>query len=410
MKRILLIAAFLSFIFVLNAQNKISIKETQIGINTIDGTRISIKLIFNMRDGYRHRTNVFRSNNPELNYRINSINQKELVSETEIEDRPIFGNDFIGFQFEAGSKLMDKLLLGNADYFIEISDTITIEFVNDSLNETVNYILTPDQVKEYTRNKMILSEEEKDELVQSMGGELNMVANSIDFGFVPNDKSISGNTEYYINFNYRTSYRFIKESPVFFQSSGLLSTNYNDSLNYVRIYPIGFSLMKKRNEIACQAGIEANQVFSNCRISGDLHWQGIIRNFVDFTYGANRLRLKPVIQVGIKVYQEVKNSRLPEINKNIFSGIAYAQVYYYIPVLKIYSLTLDGNLFYDLNNHTNPKKEIKYLYSLTVGMEIPKSGIKTIFKYSNGETDISYSACSTIMIGIMADLFSESVK
>jgi hypothetical protein len=120
--------------------------------------------------------------------------------------------------------------------------------------------------------------------------------------------------------------------------------------------------------------------------------------------------MKPVIQAGIKLYQEIENNRGPENDNNVFSGIAYAQAYYYIPVLKLYSLILEGNTFYDFNTIVNPNKEIKYLYSITIGVEIPNTGIKTIFKYANGETDMEYTSGNTILIGLLADLFANSKK
>jgi|GEM_PF-2259349 len=408
MKKIFWLTLFQTFM-VIHAQEKISVSETLVGINTIDGNTVSVKLFFDLDEGYRHRTSVFFRNNPNLSYRINSISQQEAVSDATANDA-LAGNTFIGFRFEAGSKLMDRIKSGNADYFIEINDTIRIELINDSLNRTVTYVLTPDQVKENTRNKLILSEEEINEIIQSMGGEINMVSNHIDFGLIPGEESASGRTEYAVNYSYRSGYSFLKNIPVYFQSSGLLSTNPRDSLNFIRIFPVGFSLMKNHHEISGQAGMEANQVFTQYRITADVHWQGLIPNLINLTYGENRLRLKPVLEAGIKLYQEIENDRSGESNKNVLSGIAYAQVYYYIPVLKLYSIIIAGNTFYDFNKDRNPGKELGYLYSITAGIEIPNSGIKTIFKYANGANDISFANTSTFMIGFMADLFMDTMK
>ena len=410
MKKLFCFIVFFSFLLFLDAQEKVSIKDTQVGINTIGESKISIRLIFDLNEGYRHRTAVFLLNNPGINFRLSSIHDLSITNDAEPDGNMIYGNSFIGFQFNVSSLFMNKVLAGNADYFIETKDTLFIELINDELKDTIRGVITPDQIRVHTRNKLVLSEEEMEELTQSMGGEINMMANNIDFGFLPGDKSNSGTTEYYIGFDHRTKYKFLKESPLFFQASGLVSTNFRDSLNHLRIYPLSYSLMNKRNEIACQAGIEGNQVFSAYRFTGDIHWQGVISNLIDLTYGINRLRLKPVIQSGLKIYQEVENNRPVGNNTNVFSGIAYAQAYYYIPVLRLYSLVIDGNVFYDFNRHANPDKELKFLYTVTMGMEIPKSGIKTICRYSYGETDISYARTSTIMIGLMADLILDTMR
>jgi hypothetical protein len=168
--------------------------------------------------------------------------------------------------------------------------------------------------------------------------------------------------------------------------------------------------MKDKNEFVCQAGLEADQVFSYCRFTGNLHWEGILPNLVDLTYGADRLRLKPIMEAGLKVYREIRNDRKKEGKDSSFPGIAYTQLYYNIPVSKMYSLELEGKAFYDFNIMNNPDKKVKFLYSVTFGMEIPKTGIQTIFKYSNGETDIRYARTSTLLIGLSADLLAGFIK
>ena len=391
--------------FNLEAQEKIMISETRIGINTIQGSTVSVDLIFDMQKGYRHRTIVFESNNPEVTYSLKSVKQNEVVSESESAGLPLPGNNFVGFQFETTETLMNKILKGTVDYYIEITDTIVIEIFMEGGTDTLIRIITPDQVKDHTRNKITISTEQRDELILAAGGELAIKDNKFDIGFIPSAESNSGKTEYYTNFNYRKGYPFIRNAPVYLEVSGLLSTNIHDSLNYVRLYPLSFNLFAERSEINLQAGIEGNQTFSNYRVSGNVNWQGLLPNLVDLTYGANRLRLKPVLQAGLKIFREIDNDRLPGDDNNVFAGIAYARAFYYIPVYDIYSLAIEGNVFYTPDTDINPQKEIKYLYSITLGMEIKGSGIKTILKYVNGENDINYEKNSAVMLGIMADLF-----
>ena len=204
MKNLVCLLVFFSIVLFLDAQEKVSIKETQVGINTIGESKISIRLIFDLKEGYRHRTNVFLLNNPGVNFRLGSINDASIAADAEQDGNMIYGNTFIGFQFDVSSLLMNKVLAGNADYFIDTKDTLFIELVNDELRDTIKGVISPEQIKVHTRNKLILSEEEMDELTQSMGGEINMMANNIDFGFLPGEKSNSDATEYYISFNHRT--------------------------------------------------------------------------------------------------------------------------------------------------------------------------------------------------------------
>jgi hypothetical protein len=159
-----------------------------------------------------------------------------------------------------------------------------------------------------------------------------------------------------------------------------------------------------------QAGLEGNQRFTNFRASGTFYWQGLISNLVDLTMGEDRLRLKPVLKLGVKFYQEFENNRPAENSDTEFSNQFYSEFYYYIPVKKLYSLTLKGNAFYDLNEKVNPDKEIKLNYSVIFGIEVPGTGLKTVFKYVRGENSITYEKDEMLMVGFMADLFNAQNK
>jgi hypothetical protein len=410
MKKLLLLLVLFSLIFSLVAQNKISIKEIITDINTFDPTKVTVKLMLKLPEGYRHWETVYFNINPIVKYKINSILPDESLFNAEPENEIFSSSRFIGFTFESGNESMKSIVQGKSGIFIEVNDTIHLQIINDNKKDTASYILTPEQVKEITRNKLILSGEQKKELIQSAGGEINIAGNNLDVGFVPGEESNSGRTEYRISFNYKSKYDFIQNAPVFFQASGLLSTNFKDSLNYISVSPVSFCLMTKKSEFACQAGFEADQVFSYCRLTGNLHWEGILPNLVDFTYGSNRLRLKPIMEAGLKIYHEIRNDRKNAREERTFPCIVYTQLYYYIPVSKMYSLELEGKVFYDFNIQNNPDKKIKGLYSITFGLEIPNTGIQTIFKYSNGETDIRYASTSTLLIGLTADLFAGLIK
>jgi len=45
-------------------------------------------------------------------------------------------------------------------------------------------------------------------------------------------------------------------------------------------------------------------------------------------------------------------------------------------------------------------------YSVILGIDIPKTDFKTIFKYVKGQSGISYEKNDYLMIGLMIDLFA----
>ena len=227
----------------------------------------------------------------------------------------------------------------------------------------------------------------------------------MDYGIILPNTSSSEKTEFNLSYSYSKKYAIITKIPLFFYSEGLISTNAKDSQNYISIYPLSLNFFRGKHQISGQFGIKGNQDFTNYKAEGNLYYTGIISNFINLTPGQNRFRLRPVITAGVKIYQEIENNRPVEINNNEFSNQVFAELYYCIPIHKLFSLIIEGKAFYDWNASVNPDKELMYNYSATLGIDIPKTKFVTIFKYSNGENDISYQSNDYFILGIMIDLF-----
>ncbi|GAH40111.1 unnamed protein product, partial [marine sediment metagenome] len=223
-------------------------------------------------------------------------------------------------------------------------------------------IITPSMMKQKTSGEPIrLSEEEAEALIKARGGEIYMYNNKIDFGVKAN---ISDTTkkEYTLSFAYFHTVKsnFLDWNTILVK--GQVGTDKNDPLNRLYIYPINLNLYsssKILSQIFAQVGVESNQQFTNGRLSANLYWQGIIPNFIDLTEQKNRLRLKPVLKFGIKGFKEFDNTRG---GPNELSGEAYAEIYYYIPILDYYSLLLEGNAFYVFSEKITPKRDLRWNY------------------------------------------------
>ena len=304
-------------------------------------------------------------------------------------------------------ELISKFKESIALIYVKIDKDIIFNVLKNNDITTIKTLkINKTQIEKVTSSKPFLTETAAKELIDAKGGEIFLTQNKFDFGIIPAEQSSSSKTEVNVSFNYRTRYSFLKDKlPVFFSAEGLIGSNSKDSLNYVSIYPVNYNFLKWNNEFIVQVGVEGNQVFSNYRISGNFFWNGIIPNIVDLTFGEDRLRLKPVIKAGIKFYQEIENNRPIEINNNEFSNQVFGEFYYYIPIQKIYSLIIGGTAFYDFNSKVNPDNIVMFNYSATLGIDIPKTDFKTIFKYSKGENGISYQTNDYFMIGLMIDSF-----
>jgi hypothetical protein len=157
-------------------------------------------------------------------------------------------------------------------------------------------------------------------------------------------------------------------------------------------------------EISLLAGMESNQKFTMQRMAVAGCVQSLIPNLIDFTGGANRLRLKPVIKIGLKGLFEYQDKRLNQSKDN--DGQAFAELYYYIPVFKTYCVLIEGNAF-NVFTGKNSGLGWKYKYNLTFGVEIQGTELKVIAKYSQGENDVNFIYDSQLLLGLMLDFFEK---
>ena len=98
--------------------------------------------------------------------------------------------------------------------------------------------------------------------------------------------------------------------------------------------------------------------------------------------------------------------RIGADGENEFSGQVYANLYYNIPVFDNYSIILESNAYYDFSEKINPEQKIRLNYSVALGVELPKSPFKTLFKYRDGQVDVNNLDDSNLTIGLLADLES----
>jgi hypothetical protein len=377
------------------------IKQVDFKFNSIGNESIILDLVIQLPESETINDETFNTLNTGLTQFLKSTGNTVDVQNITVHIAPAINNTIRMIITNFDQDQVKTLFEHGPDCFI-----LTSAPIHFTSTAGKSYEIGPAEVKQATLNSIKLNSAAMEEIIQAKGGAVYSIKNNIDFGVIPSANSDSEHNEYYVRFGYHSVYP-LKNLPIFLFAEGLLTTQSDDSLNYVNIYPLNYKLSGKLSELVAQLGVEGNQRFTNFRSSGSLYWQGLLPNLLDFTMGEDRLRLKPVLKTGVKLYQEFKNNRPPEINKNEFSNQFFAEIYYYIPIKKIYSAILQLNTFYDTNKDVNPHKELKYNYSLTLGIEIPKTEFKTIFKYTAGENGINYQKDQLFLIGFMADLFSK---
>lgn len=410
MKKIIIL---LFTVFALNVQAQNDIKVTIDSTSTVISTHnqsIAIQLYLKFSPekfaDYKLINEGFKELNPDLKSKLVSRSFKNQITKKEtLTIRPTR----ISLQIEIDNvseeliKLFDK---DRADMHVSVNKDVFFKVWKEGDISSIKTLsIDRAEFEKATRNKLVLTDGMVQEFIDAKGGEIFLSQNQIDFGAIPSDQSSSNKTEFYAKFKYRSKYAIFKDSPMYFYSEGLIGTNSKDSLNHLSVYPVSFNFLKGTNELSGQLGMEGNQLFTNYRIAGNFYWNGIIPNLVDFTFGENRMRLKPVVKLGFKLYKEVENNRLPGNNKNEFSNQIFADFYYNIPIKKQYTLIFECSAFYDFNLSVNPDKKIMANYSATLGIEIPKTELQTIFKYTWGENGVTYKSNDYLMLGFIVDLF-----
>jgi len=241
--------------------------------------------------------------------------------------------------------------------------------------------------------------------------------NSADFGIQPSKDSSSFALVF--NFNYQNLYSAGSllncgansggsgHTLVYYSISTRLSSNTGDSLNFINIYPLviqGSNYSKGFvKEWALKAGHESSEDFTYRRVTLDGSISMILPNLVNLTSAAStRLRLKPVIDLGIKGYNNYSRGI-----SSFLSGQAYLNAYYYIPVYDHYAVIINDKTFYDFSAQTNPKKELASNYSVAIGTEIPKSSFRVMFKYQDGKSEFNKKETQAVVIGLIMNLFTD---
>ncbi|MHB9041759.1 MAG: hypothetical protein ACYC4T_13990, partial [Melioribacteraceae bacterium] len=208
--------------------------------------------------------------------------ERENLPRFEIRD----ADDKIAFELER-SKIIAMLFyiqmfddkpeiieaLSNQQNYIFIDSPIKI-----ALKSGDYLIISPEVLKTATLAKVFLSEENKQRLIAARGGAHTLYQNKIDFG-VRGDEVDENKKAFIFNFSYFGT----PASSVpwwVFATKGYLSTNKNDPLSEIHIFPLTigqiFGLDKGKpfetGEIRCFIGIEGNQTFRKSRLNGSFYY------------------------------------------------------------------------------------------------------------------------------------------
>ena len=333
-------------------------------------------------------------------------NGKQLFLNSEVTVKTRFLNQAIQIEMSGLTK-NDLVVLQNTKDNVYLSPQKDIVL---TLADGTKPTIAKTDLEQQSLGRITIEENVMEMYFAAFGGEYAYANNSFNWGMTPKSDSDLNKMELNAEFSFHQTYGFgngKSQKPLVFYSKGRVSTNSKDSLNYLYIYPVNFDISGAGDaQMIARLGIESNQAFTSGRMAFNFSWEKLIGNLVDFTYGSNRLRLKPVLNIGGKVYKEFDNMRIGADSENQFSGQIYANLYYNIPIMDNYTLILESNAYYDFSETINPDQKVKLNYSIALGVDLPKTPFKTLFKYKDGHVDVNNLDDSNLTIGLLADLES----
>jgi hypothetical protein len=377
------------------------IGNVEVKVNTIGTAEIYIQadLVFDT---------TYIVDSPELAARMYSFELKNLNDDTEIagggQYEPVRATQrsLLFIVKNLDKDLIDLLVSGKIGYYISVKHPLFVRVYKPDSNLADTLTITPEQLKSCSSSNVKLSEKQMRALIDAAGGEAHLYHNRIDLG---KKASITDSTKNAYLVSFIVSQPFLFSGNVFY-AKGTLSTDKEDPLTSVLIYPVTCSQFFKMpafgypSNVVGQIGLEGSQDFSASRINLNVYSESIIPNIIDLTFGENRLRLKPILKIGAKGLFELKTAA--PAGKTNHAEI-FSELYYYVPVMKNYCLIVEGNACW-LNDGTN---RVRNSFSFTMGVEIPGTSLKTMAKYSVGENDVNLSYDSNLVLGLVMDIFEK---
>jgi hypothetical protein len=299
--------------------------------------------------------------------------------------------------------------LSNRQNYIFINAPIRVALTNGDY-----LIINPDVLKKATLEKVYLSEENKNRLIAARGGTHTLYQNKIDIT-MQGDAADSSKKIFLLDFSFLgTPLENIEWWK--FATKGCISTDKNDPISEIQIFPLTvgqvYGLQKGKpfetGEIRFYFGVEGNQTFKKSRLNGSFYYTTMLPNIIDLTFGSkDRLRLFPVVKIGAEYWDEIKD----EIDNNELKrgGKIGGEIYYYIPIMKKYSLLVEGNFGFTFGKEFKEKNNVNGFISkfdFTLGYEIPGADLKVLVTYSFGQNDINFIEDTRLLLGLAIDLFS----
>lgn len=260
--------------------------------------------------------------------------------------------------------------------------------------------LTPAELKELS--SQIGLEEGQVRALELVGrGQQRVLDNDISFSQHVGDED-STRTEYVLNFQLGQP---IGKTPLVFETKGRISTDEEHPLNQVELSLVGrtnpsqdeFGIRGLTWSGYLECAVLGNQTLDASGMRVSLGVEGLFPNFINLTGGANRLRLFPVMGVGVGYRRNFEDVAVFGEGREFLELLF--NISYVIPVLGKYTLYLDGEATF---NDDRVGDNWRHLSSITLAYDLPLEELRILASWETGSNEFTFEDDSRVLIGLLA--------
>ncbi len=304
-------------------------------------------------------------------------------------------------------------------------DNVTLNMINQISKGQTNAYLVPNNdiivglkgggidtimasdFEKYSKQNLKLNDMQKKELKNALSGNVSTLENSFEFFREVNEED-STKTEYIVQYN-NIIPRFLGVDGLNLRSRGHISSQTASPLNFVEFSLFHPSKMQEK-KIAkhdfifnwfLESSLYGNQKLDT--VTGDikLGLKSLIPNLVNLSAGFNRLRLKPILELGVA--GSFHSHELPVFEGKKDHMELFFSFHYFVPVAEKLAIIYDA----EGNFASMVDENVRIFQSIVFAYDIPLKGLHTLVKWETGQNRISYETDNRILLGVLYNFMPE---
>lgn len=281
--------------------------------------------------------------------------------------------------------------------YIWISEPVFVVF-EDSSTMTIE----PEDIAQISSLSLQLSDRDLEMLLGAQSRDYRLKEERIDFSReISNDSSQS---EYALDFFTRRS---LGLWHMWLESSARISNKSENPLNYLEFSIISSSGIVRvdilgedfYSDFFARSRLFGSQSLDTSTIAVEAGVDTTIPNLVDLSGSSSRLRLKPLLKLGIGYARHLQSQQLYSHKDD--SWHAFLEFYYYVPVGHEFAVVIESEATY--SESIQLKNNLVSKHAVTFAYDLPLQDLKAVAKWEKGTAGTSLSHNQQLLVGLLVD-------